>query len=216
MVAGKSFSSRFVSQVKPESQSAAAAAMSKVVRRKKSGLVDDHFQAIIPAVCDKKMAPVHEDSPPPCNCPRHFPKPSQVISNKPSQEIAKGPTVATAASAAAAAASTTSRHRLKTGGDADILGKIDKLLNCRDIIARRVSSPRRGDPTARHLNDFGPNCLGPFNYYVRIFCGFLVPPTLSTLIRKFSVHNVRGNYHFLNHLPTPLFIRNSSMVPSAS
>ena len=137
MVAGKSFSSRFVSQVKPESQSAAAAAaaMSKVVRRKKSGLVDDHFQAIIPAVCDKKVAPVHEDSPPPCNCPRHFPKPSQVISNKPSQEIAKGPT--------AAAASTTSRHRLKTGGDADILGKIDKLLNCRDIIARRLSSPRR-------------------------------------------------------------------------
>ena len=140
MVAGKSFSSRFVSQVKPESQSAAAAAaaMSKVVRRKKSGLVDDHFQAIIPAVCDKKVAPVHEDSPPPCNCPRHFPKPSQVISNKPSQEIAKGPTAA-----AAAAASTTSRHRLKTGGDADILGKIDKLLNCRDIIARRLSSPRR-------------------------------------------------------------------------
>ena len=169
MVAGKSFSSRFVSQVKPESQSAAAAAaMSKVVRRKKSGLVDDHFQAIIPAVCDKKVAPVHEDSPPPCNCPRHFPKPSQVISNKPSQEIAKGPTAATAA---AAAASTTSRHRLKTGGDADILGKIDKLLNCRDIIARRLSSPRRGDPTARHLNGFGPNCLGPFNYYVKVLWG---------------------------------------------
>jgi hypothetical protein len=166
MVAGKSFSSRFVSQVKPESQSAAAAALSKVVRRKKSGLVDNHFQAIIPAVCDKKVAPVHEDSPPPCNCPRHFPKPSQVISNKPSQEIAKGPTAA-----AVAAASTTSRHRLKTGGDADILGKIDKLLNCRDIIARRLSSPRRGDPTARHLNGFGPNCLGPFNYYVKVFGG---------------------------------------------
>ena len=170
MVAGKSFSSRFVSQVKPESQSAAAAAaaMSKVVRRKKSGLVDDHFQAIIPAVCDKKVAPVHEDSPPPCNCPRHFPKPSQVISNKPSQEIAKGPT--------AAAASTTSRHRLKTGGDADILGKIDKLLNCRDIIARRLSSPRRGDPTARHLNGFGPNCLGPFNYYVKVLGGLFYHP----------------------------------------
>ena len=37
----------------------------KVVRRKKSGLVDDHFEAIVPSVTE-------EPSPPPCNCPRHF------------------------------------------------------------------------------------------------------------------------------------------------
>ena len=57
----KSFSSRFVSHVKPDSV--------KVVRRKKSGLVDDHFEAIIP--CQSTQEKKHEDSPPPCNCPRH-------------------------------------------------------------------------------------------------------------------------------------------------
>ena len=36
-----------------------------MVRRKKSGLVDDHFEAIVPSVTE-------EPSPPPCNCPRHF------------------------------------------------------------------------------------------------------------------------------------------------
>lgn len=58
----KSFSSRFVSHIKPDS--------AKVVRRKKSGLVDNHFEAVI--------CPKHEESPPPCNCPRHFPAKSQL------------------------------------------------------------------------------------------------------------------------------------------
>lgn len=57
----KSFSSRFVSHIKPDS--------AKVVRRKKSGLVDNHFEAVI--------CPKHEDSPPPCNCPRHISVPSK-------------------------------------------------------------------------------------------------------------------------------------------
>ena len=35
------------------------------MRRKKSGLVDDHFEAVVPSVHE-------EPSPPPCNCPRHF------------------------------------------------------------------------------------------------------------------------------------------------
>ena len=43
---------------------ASSSSMSKVVRRKKSGLVDDHFQATIPSGCsDKKGAP-HPPPPP--------------------------------------------------------------------------------------------------------------------------------------------------------
>ena len=119
----KSFSSRFVSHIKPDSSGGNSGSGSKVVRRKKSGLVDDHFQAIIPSCSDKKVAPVHEDSPPPCNCPRHFPKPSEVLLANTGDGGGGGQD-----------GGSTSRHRLKTG-DADILGKIDKVLNCRDIIA---------------------------------------------------------------------------------
>ena len=54
----KSFSSRFVTQVKPDS--------ARVVRRKKSGLVDDHFEAVIGSSSEDE----YEDGPP-CNCPRH-------------------------------------------------------------------------------------------------------------------------------------------------
>lgn len=57
----KSFSSRFVVHEKPKE--------TFVVRRKKSGLVDDHFEAIV------------EPSPPPCNCPRHFAPAKNVDSN---------------------------------------------------------------------------------------------------------------------------------------
>ena len=96
--------------------------MSKVVRRKKSGLVDDHFQATIPSGCsDKKGAPhpppppqtgVHEDSPPPCNCPRHFGKPSQKHLPKISRQEASSQTLNKKA-----------RNRLKTS-EADVIGKI--------------------------------------------------------------------------------------------
>ena len=47
----------------------------KVVRRKKSGLVDDHFEAVVPiskANNNSSNVIVDEESPPPCNCPRHF------------------------------------------------------------------------------------------------------------------------------------------------
>ena len=57
-VGPKSFSSRFVTHVKPDSV--------KVVRRKKSGLVDDHFEAVILSESEDEV----EDQPP-CNCPRH-------------------------------------------------------------------------------------------------------------------------------------------------
>ena len=58
-VGPKSFSSRFVTHVKPDSV--------KVVRRKKSGLVDDHFEAVILSESEDENG---EDQPP-CNCPRH-------------------------------------------------------------------------------------------------------------------------------------------------
>ena len=54
----KSFSSRFVTHVKPESV--------KVVRRKRSGLADDHFEAVIVSSEDEAGG-----DQPPCNCPRH-------------------------------------------------------------------------------------------------------------------------------------------------
>ena len=102
-----------------------SSSISKVVRRKKSGLVDDHFQAIIPsASCNDKKGTsygsnpppsqmgVHEDSPPPCNCPRHFLKPSQKHFSKTSSQEASSQTI-----------SKKSRNRLKTS-DTDTLGKI--------------------------------------------------------------------------------------------
>ena len=64
--ATKSFSSRFVSHVKQHPDGSSSV---KVVRRKKSGLVDDHFEATVPS-CVKSAK---KSSPPPCNCPRHAP-----------------------------------------------------------------------------------------------------------------------------------------------
>ena len=58
-VGPKSFSSRFVTHVKPDSV--------KVVRRKKSGLVDDHFEAVILSESEDE----NDEDQPPCNCPRH-------------------------------------------------------------------------------------------------------------------------------------------------
>ena len=43
---------------------------------------------------------------------------------------------------------------------------------------------------------------GPSLYYVRVFLGFLEPPT--PCVRTFSLHKVRENYHFLDHPPTPM------------
>ena len=45
-----------------------------------------------------------------------------------------------------------------------------------------------------------------FTYYVRVFFGFFESPTY---VRTFSVHNVREYWHFLNHLLTPISLRNS-------
>ena len=50
---------------------------------------------------------------------------------------------------------------------------------------------------------------GPSLYYVRVFWGFLVPPT--PYVR--TLHKVRENCHFLDHPPTPIALRNIKMVP---
>ena len=72
--ATKSFSSRFVSHVKQHPDGSSSV---KVVRRKKSGLVDDHFEATVPSC--KEQA---KSSPPPCNCPRHAtPEESRTVAN---------------------------------------------------------------------------------------------------------------------------------------
>ena len=55
---------------------------------------------------------VHEDSPPPCNCPRHFGKPSQKHLPKISSQEASSQTLSKKA-----------RNRLKTS-EADVIGKI--------------------------------------------------------------------------------------------
>ena len=49
---------------------------------------------------------------------------------------------------------------------------------------------------------------GPFNYYVLRCLGFFLN-NLPNCVRIFSVHNLRKNYLCLNHLPTPMSLRNS-------
>ena len=64
------------------------------------------------------------------------------------------------------------------------------------------------------LNDCIHFKLGSI-YYVS-FLGVFWTTYPSTYVRTFSVHKVKGNYHFLNHhphLPTHKFIRNIWMVP---
>ena len=41
----------------------------------------------------------------------------------------------------------------------------------------------------------------PFKYYVGVFWNFFEPPTY---VKTFSVNKVKGNCHFMNHLPTPM------------
>ena len=50
---------------------------------------------------------------------------------------------------------------------------------------------------------------GPSLYYVRVFWGFLVPPT--PYVR--TLHKVRENCHFIDHPPTLIASRNIKMVP---
>ena len=52
---------------------------------------------------------------------------------------------------------------------------------------------------------------GPSLYYVRVFWGFLEPPT--PYVRTFSLHKVRENCHFLDHPPTAMSLRNIKMTP---
>ena len=47
---------------------------------------------------------------------------------------------------------------------------------------------------------------GPFLYYLRVFEAYLNQPT--TFVRTFSLDKVRENCHFLDHLPTPMTLRN--------
>ena len=58
------------------------------------------------------------------------------------------------------------------------------------------------------VHNFGK---GPFLYYVRVFRGFLEPPT--PYVRTFSLHEVRENCHFLDHPPTPMSLRDIKEAP---
>ena len=53
---------------------------------------------------------------------------------------------------------------------------------------------------------------GPSLYYVRVFWGFLEPPT--PYVATFIWHKVRQNCHFLDQPPTPMPLRNIKIVPN--
>ena len=56
---------------------------------------------------------------------------------------------------------------------------------------------------------------GPFN--LRLIWGFFEAPSYlaPTYVSASSVHNVIENCHYLNHLPTPMSLRNWSLVQKA-
>ena len=66
--------------------------------------------------------------------------------------------------------------------------------------------------TIKNQGLFIDHSKGPFLYYVRVFWGFIEPPT--HLHKDISLHKIRENCHFLDHPPTPMSLRNIKMAPN--
>ena len=80
------------------------------------------------------------------------------------------------------------------------------------LISLQVGDRILAQVTCNHSTFLTPP-KGPSLYYVRVFWVFFELPTHP---RKdiFSIHKVRENWHFLDHPPTPMSLRNKKMAPN--